>query len=57
MSLDWVSALCTQAVSLKMHKSKPSLKQGMLVDVVYALIYFKHPNEGKLFQSASIVRR
>lgn len=56
MSLVWVSELFTQAASLKMHESKPSLKQRMLVDVVHALIYFKQPNEGKLIQSASIVR-
>lgn len=43
-----VSALCTQAVSLKMLKSRPSLKQRMMVVIVYALIYFKHPNEGQM---------
>lgn len=48
MSFVWFSALCTQAVSLRMQKSKPSLKQRMLIDVVYALIYLKHPNEGTM---------
>lgn len=49
----------TQAVRLRMQKSKPSLKQRMLVDVVYALIYLKHHDEGKTSgqfnQTASII--